>query len=98
MTRQPLTSTEVARLFGVDPKTVTRWTKAGKLDCFTTPGPGGRYRFDPATVDALTGGRVREAGHSISVDTHRYVPGDDPLLDECDRCEQPYASHPGGGR
>jgi excisionase family DNA binding protein len=96
MTRQPLTSGEVARLFGVDPKTVARWTKAGKLDCFTTP--GGRYRFDPTTVDALTGGRVREAGHSLTADAHWYVAGDDPRVDECDRCEQPRASHPGGGR
>jgi excisionase family DNA binding protein len=96
MTRQPLTSTEAAALFGVSPKTVARWTKAGKLDSFTTP--GGRYRFDPATVDALTGGRVREAGHSLTVDTHGYVAGDDPLLDQCDRCDQPWASHPGGGR
>jgi len=97
MTRQPLTTGEVAALFGVGRQTVTRWTKAGKLDCLKTP-DGSGYLFDPATLDALTGGRVREAGHSLTVAAHRYVAGDDPRVDECDRCGAPRASHPGGGR
>jgi excisionase family DNA binding protein len=35
---------EVAELFRVDPKTVTRWAKAGKLRAFKTPGGHTRYR------------------------------------------------------
>jgi excisionase family DNA binding protein len=38
-----LTPTEVAAILYVDPKTVTRWAKAGKLNCFRTP--GGHRRF-----------------------------------------------------
>ncbi len=39
-----LTPGEVARLFRVDPKTVTRWGKAGRLACIRTPGGHRRYR------------------------------------------------------
>ena len=38
-----LTRAEVARLFRVDPATVTRWTKQGKLRAFRTPGGTRRY-------------------------------------------------------
>jgi len=40
----------VAELFCVDPKTVTRWAKEGKLPSFRTP--GGHHRFKKADVDA----------------------------------------------
>lgn len=43
-----LTPTEVAELFRVDPKTVTRWGKAGKLRSIKTP--GGHHRFFEAEV------------------------------------------------
>lgn len=36
---------EVARLFRVDPKTVTRWAKDGKLSAITTPGGHRRFRW-----------------------------------------------------
>jgi excisionase family DNA binding protein len=39
-----LTPSEVARLFRVDPKTVTRWAKAGKLKAIRTLGGHRRYR------------------------------------------------------
>lgn len=45
--RQPevlLTPAEVASLFRVDPKTVTRWAKAGKLTAIRTLGGHRRYR------------------------------------------------------
>lgn len=42
--RQLLTPAEVARLFRVDPKTVTRWAQAGKLSSIRTL--GGHRRFD----------------------------------------------------
>ncbi len=35
---------QVARMFAVDPKTVTRWAKLGKLDTVMTLGGHRRYR------------------------------------------------------
>ena len=39
-----LSPAEVAALFRVDPKTVTRWAKAGKLTALRTLGGHRRYR------------------------------------------------------
>lgn len=39
-----LTPSEVAKLFRVDPKTVTRWAKAGKLTSIRTLGGHRRYK------------------------------------------------------
>ncbi|MEV0616084.1 BldC family transcriptional regulator [Nonomuraea sp. NPDC050404] len=39
-----LTPGEVATIFRVDPKTVTRWAKAGKIGCIWTVGGVRRYR------------------------------------------------------
>jgi len=39
-----LTPAEVATMFRVDPKTVTRWAKAGKLHPIRTLGGHRRYR------------------------------------------------------
>lgn len=39
-----LTPAEVAKLFRVDPKTVTRWAKSGKLSSIRTLGGHRRYR------------------------------------------------------
>ena len=41
-----LTPAEVAKIFRVDPKTVTRWAKAGKLNAIRTLGGHRRYRED----------------------------------------------------
>lgn len=49
-----LTPAEVAALFCVDPKTVTRWAAAGKLTSIRTP--GGHRRFREAEVRALLAG------------------------------------------
>ncbi len=46
-----LTPAEVASLFRVDPKTVTRWAKAGKLTSIRTL--GGHRRFKDSEVKAL---------------------------------------------
>ena len=46
-----LTPREVAELFGVDPKTVTRWANAGKLTSIRTL--GGHRRFRKSEVDDL---------------------------------------------
>jgi excisionase family DNA binding protein len=44
-----LTPAEVAKLFRVDPKTVTRWAKAGKLSSIRTLGGHRRYRKEEVT-------------------------------------------------
>ena len=47
---RPFTSGELAVLFNVDPKTVTRWAAAGKIKSFRTL--GGHRRFDVEDVQA----------------------------------------------
>lgn len=47
-----LTPAEVAKMFHVDPKTVTRWAQAGKLSYMRTLGGHRRYRRDEV-VDLL---------------------------------------------
>lgn len=49
-----LTPAEVAGMFRVDPKTVTRWAKAGKLTSVRTL--GGHRRYIAAEVRALLEG------------------------------------------
>ena len=46
-----LTPAEVAAIFRVDPKTVTRWAKAGKLTSIRTL--GGHRRFKESEVKSL---------------------------------------------
>ena len=46
-----LTPSEVAAIFRVDPKTVTRWAKVGKLSSIRTL--GGHRRFREAEVQEL---------------------------------------------
>lgn len=55
-----LTSTDVARLFRVDPKTVTRWAAAGRLSSIRTP--GGHRRFREDEVRAMLGDLPAEDG------------------------------------
>jgi excisionase family DNA binding protein len=55
-----LTPSEVAALFKVDPKTVTRWAKAGKLACIRTL--GGHRRYPAEQVRAALAGARAEAG------------------------------------
>ena len=49
-----LTPAEVATMFRVDPKTVTRWAKAGKLSSIRTL--GGHRRYRESEVRALLAG------------------------------------------
>ena len=51
-----LTPAEGAALFRVDPKTVTRWAKAGKLTSIRTL--GGHRRYRAAEVRALLGDTI----------------------------------------
>jgi excisionase family DNA binding protein len=51
-----MTPAEVAAMFRVDPKTVTRWAKAGKLSSIRTL--GGHRRYRESEVRALLTGQV----------------------------------------
>lgn len=50
--RQPIyTSSQAARYLGVSLATVRRWTDAGHVSCYRTP--GGQRRFSRAQLDAF---------------------------------------------
>lgn len=51
MSDRLLTPAEVAAIFKVDPKTVTRWARDGKLTSIRTL--GGHRRYNEAEVQAL---------------------------------------------
>lgn len=54
-----LTPGEVAVLFRVDPKTVTRWAAAGRISSIRTP--GGHRRFPASEVQALLRGEPTQS-------------------------------------
>jgi excisionase family DNA binding protein len=57
-----LTPGEVAALFRVDPKTVTRWAAAGRIHSIRTP--GGHRRFLESEVRALLDELSTEGGQN----------------------------------
>src|SRR5258708_2701978 len=72
-----LTPGEVAALFRVDPKTVTRWAAAGRITVRggaaaggtgVTGPPGGHGRFRESEVRALL-----EGEEGLSADTHEHA-------------------------
>jgi len=63
-----LTPAEVAALFRVDPKTVTRWAKAGKLDAIRTLGGHRRYRAVQVQSLLATGGPSAPSAPAASAD------------------------------
>lgn len=58
-----LTPGEVAALFRVDPKTVTRWAAAGRISSIRTP--GGHRRFRESEVRALLEGEAGLGGTGL---------------------------------
>lgn len=58
-----LTPSEVATLFRVDPKTVTRWAKSGKLSSIRTL--GGHRRYRETEVRELLGGIPGQRGEDV---------------------------------
>lgn len=52
-----LTPGQVAALFRVDPKTVTRWAAAGRIGCVRTP--GNQRRFRESEIRALLQGEPK---------------------------------------
>ena len=73
-----LTPGEVAALFRVDPKTVTRWAKTGRIQCIRTLGghrryPAGQFTTHlTPTTQALTGA-VDQPRQADAVDGPRPV-------------------------
>lgn len=55
-----LTRSEVSRLLGVSPNTVTRWAREGRLPCQVTL--GGHHRFDRELVEQLRKSLYRAGG------------------------------------
>ena len=64
-----LTPGEVAALFRVDPKTVTRWAASGRITSIRTP--GGHRRFRESEVRAL----LREFQEFARLVDEDYWPG-----------------------
>jgi excisionase family DNA binding protein len=60
--KQVLTPAEVAELFAVDPKTVTRWARRGKLHALRTM--GGHRRYDATEIHRLV------AAHTTTAHAH----------------------------
>lgn len=75
MTQEPeplLTPGQVAAMFGVDSKTVTRWAKSGKLTALRTT--GGHRRYRQSDIQALLEGAIpqqRQAEHESTSDDDR---------------------------
>lgn len=63
-----MTPAEVAHLFRVDPKTVTRWAATGRIGSIRTP--GGHRRFRASEVERLLG-----EGAPILEGTYEYATG-----------------------
>ena len=63
-----LTPGEVAEMFRVDPKTVTRWASAGRIGSIRTP--GGHRRFKESEVKALLATLTVEAFAAPTVTQH----------------------------
>jgi excisionase family DNA binding protein len=55
-----LTRSEVSRLLGVSPNTVTRWAREGRLPCHVTL--GGHHRFERDLVEQLRKSLYRGGG------------------------------------
>jgi excisionase family DNA binding protein len=59
-----LTPGEVALMFRVDPKTVTRWASAGRIGSIRTP--GGHRRFRASEIDGLLADQTVDSSPSTA--------------------------------
>ena len=55
-----LTRSDVSKMLGVSPNTVTRWAREGRLPCQVTL--GGHHRFDRDLVEQLRKSLYRAGG------------------------------------
>jgi excisionase family DNA binding protein len=67
---------EVAKIFRVDPKTVTRWAASGKIP--TIQLPGGHYRYLLSDIEAILKTRRMERPSSGSPPTPEQPSPTDP--------------------
>lgn len=63
-----LRTDEVARMFGVDPKTVTRWAKAKKIQSVRTP--AGHRRYPAAPLRAYIARQLEQSRNPESGVSH----------------------------
>jgi DNA repair protein RadD len=63
------TSSQAARYVGVSLATVRRWTDAGHIDCYRTP--GGQRRFSRAQLDQFIASMQRTGPAEDTVVEHR---------------------------
>jgi excisionase family DNA binding protein len=63
---QLLTPAQVASIFCVDPKTVTRWAEAGKLTAVRTLGGHRRYLAHEVHALATSQSRINKAQNQIN--------------------------------
>lgn len=56
-----LTRSDVARILGVSPTTVTRWAREGRLACRLTL--GGHHRFERSLVEEIRERMMRGESH-----------------------------------
>lgn len=66
-----MTPGEVAALFRVDPKTVTRWAAAGRLGSIRTPGGHRRFRENEVRELLAGNGSIYVRGQEIKPDDPR---------------------------
>ncbi len=85
--RELLTPGAVAAVLFVDPKTVTRWARAGKIDSIRTP--GGHRRYRRSDVEALRFGDSGQGGGAA---------GSAPLLPPSSPPDTPPVPSPGPRR
>jgi excisionase family DNA binding protein len=60
-----LTTSEVSRLLGVSPNTVTRWAREGRLPCRLTL--GGHHRFERLAIEQIRDSLGREATDRVAL-------------------------------
>ena len=60
---------QVARMLGIDPSTVYRWCRSGKVPACQTP--GGQYRIKKEDADQILKPVVPEAAVILPADRHQ---------------------------
>jgi len=58
-----LSRSEVSKMLGVSPNTVTRWAREGRLPCHVTL--GGHHRFERAVVEQIQKDLTRGGGGRV---------------------------------
>jgi len=62
-----MTTSEVSRLLGVSPNTVTRWAREGRLPCRLTL--GGHHRFERRVIEEIREGLNRAGTDGVALTT-----------------------------